>query len=286
MLPHETVLADGPPHRVVRHEAGPHGRNGSADAPIVAKYYANSEGRQTVRTMEALYQALEGSASQSPLCVPRPLGYDAERRVLLQESAPGVRLDTLLSGTTALEALDLAGRALARLHTLEVAIGRRCNMRAHIDDLMRPHPSRLAREVPELASRIRRLLTALLDADASWSGLRREVPIHRDVHPKQLFLHARRVCLIDWDLSGRGDAALDVGNFVAYLRARRRMDESAINALLQGYAASGAADVLPRVPVYEALTYMRLSCKRFRLAEPGWRDECGELISRAENCLR
>ena len=278
---HQTVLADGPLHKVVRYDAGADGRSGA----VIAKYYLDGQGAHAARVMKAVHAAAGRSAAATPLRVPRVLGYDAERGLLLQDAAPGERLDALLAGARALGALELAGRALAGLHGLAMPLGRRRDMRGHIDDLMRPHPGRLVREVPELAPRLRRVLAALLEADANCASRPVDVTIHRDVHPRQLFLDGERVCLIDWDLSARGDAALDVGNFVAYLRARRRVDQSSVDALLRGYAATGSRDVLARVPLYEALTYVRLSCKRFRVGGPGWRDECDGLISRAESCL-
>jgi tRNA A-37 threonylcarbamoyl transferase component Bud32 len=279
--PRQTVLADGPLHKVVRCDAGRDGWSGA----LIAKYYRDGQGAHAARVMKVLYAAAERSVAATPLRVPRMLGYDAQRGLLLQEVAPGHRLDSLLAGAHALEALDLAGRALAGLHRLQASIGRRRDMRGHIDDLIRPHPDRLVRGVPDLAPRLRHVLAGLLDAEAHCAPCRSDVTIHRDVHPRQLFLEEERVCLIDWDLSARGDAALDVGNFVAYLRARRRMDQSAVDALLRGYAAGGSTDVLARVPLYEALTYVRLTCKRFRLGGPGWREDCAGLIARAESCL-
>lgn len=277
-LPLQAVLADGPLHKVVRLA-----RDGGA--AIIAKYYLDDEGARTARITASICQALDRSASRTMLGVPRVLGYDATRRLLLQEPVAGIRFDALLAGPDALHALERAGRALAALHGLDAAVGAPSAMRDHLQDLIRPHPARLARELPSLRPRLRRILRTLLLADASWRGRRSDVPVHRDVHPKQLFLDGDRVCLIDWDLSARGDAALDVGNFVAYLRARLHMDDPAVEALTRGYAAVGDPGALDRVPLYEALTYVRLACKRFRLGACAWREDAAGLITRAERCL-
>jgi tRNA A-37 threonylcarbamoyl transferase component Bud32 len=279
------VLVDGPPHKVIRVAAAPDGHTRYGQTAIIAKYYPDDEGERTARVTASVCEALGRSPGRRALGIPRVLGYDAQRRLLLQEPVPGTRYDAILSGPGALRALALAGRALAALHALDAAAGPPLAMRDHLRDLIHPHPARLARAVPALRPRLGRILRTLLLADAAWRDRRADVPIHRDVHPKQLFLDGRRVCLIDWDLSARGDAALDLGNFVAYLRARLHLDDAATGALTQGYAAAGAPDTLERVPVYEALTYVRLACKRFRLGAPGWRDGCAGLIGRAEQCL-
>lgn len=282
-MPDRTVLAEANGRKVVLYGAGP--EQGDQQPPaIVAKYYPDAQGARTARVMDAVCAALSGDGARV-LTLPRALGYDPERQLLLQEPAQGVRFDTLLSGPDALSSLHLAARALAALHALDVEIGPPVHMQDHLRDLFRPHPGELAKAMPDMAGRVNRILRVLLDADARWRGAGRASLIHRDVHPKQLFREGDHICLIDWDLATHGDAALDLGNFSAYLRARRGMDDEAVGALLRGYAAYGRADVLERVPVYEAFTYLRLACKRFRLGEDGWQDECGRLIARAEQTL-
>jgi aminoglycoside phosphotransferase (APT) family kinase protein len=281
---HLTILSEGSARRVVRYAAASAGEDDGAGPSIIGKFYRDVGGARTMRIMEALRVALERCPS-AVLRVPRALGYDAKRRLLLQEAVRGARFDTLLRGPDARGALYLAGRALSALHGLSAAVGPARRLRHHIDDLIHPHPSRLAEEVPRLARRVDRIVSALVAAEARSWPCGPDMPIHRDVHPKQLFVEEERVFLIDWDSCARGDGALDLGNFVAYLRARRLVENAGIDCLLQGYAAAGRGDVLDRAPLYEALTYLRLACKRFRLGEAGWREECDELITRAELCL-
>jgi aminoglycoside phosphotransferase (APT) family kinase protein len=281
---HLTILSEGAARRVVRYAATSGGEDDGAGPSIIGKFYRDDEGMRTMRIMEALRVALERCPS-AVLRVPRALGYDAKRRLLLQEAVRGARFDTLLAGPNARGALYLAGRALSALHGLSAAVGAARRLRHHIDDLIQPHPSRLAQQVPRLAPRVDRIVRALVGAEARFWPCGPDMPIHRDVHPRQLFVEEERVSLIDWDLCARGDGALDLGNFVAYLRARRLVQDDAIDCLMRGYAESGRADVLERVPLYEALTYLRLACKRFRLGKAGWREECDELITRAELSL-
>lgn len=275
-----TTLADGP-RRVVR--CAPPGGGGGHPA-VVAKFYRDGDGAPSARTLEVIHAALERSASPF-LGVPRVLGYDPRRRVLLQEHVPGVRLDALLAGPDASTALYRAGRALAALHGLAAAVGPARRLRDHLDDLFRPHPTRVGEESPALAARLPAVLDALLAAESRWRPRPRDVPIHRDVHARQLFLDGERVWLVDWDLCARGDGALDLGNFAAWLRARRGAGDEAVGSLLRGYAESGDAGVVARAPLYEALTYVRLCCKRFRRKPAGWRGECADLVARAERCV-
>jgi aminoglycoside phosphotransferase (APT) family kinase protein len=283
-MPHQALLAEGPGRKVVRYADRPEQDGMPADA-IVAKYYADGQGATTAHTMDAVCAALHTCRPPAILSTPRPLGYDPDRRLLLQEPVPGVRFDALLSGPDALDSLRLAGRALADLHALAVPIGPPLRTGDHLRHLFRPHPAELALALPELGGRVTRVLQVLLQTETAVNGDRCESLVHRDVHPKQLFREDDRICLIDWDLAARGDGALDLGNFSAYLRARRGMGDEARDALLRGYAETGCGDVLERVPIYEALTCLRLACKRFRLGEDGWRDGCRELIGRAERTL-
>lgn len=254
---------------------------GAGRGAVVAKSFPDGAGARTARLQDAVHRAL--AAAPAPvLRVPRVLGYDAERRVLLQEEAPGVRLDRLLGGLGAGAALERVGRALADLHRLEVEVGPALGLGDHLRELVRPQPDALAGALPELGPRVARLVEALLER-ASDAGP--AVPVHRDVHARQLLLDGERVWLVDLDLVARGDGALDLGNLVGWLRARAGAGDAEVGALLRGYAAAGDRGVLARVARHEAFTYLRLACKRLRLHEEGWRDACAALVARAERCL-
>lgn len=174
-----------------------------------------------------------------------------------------------------------AGTALAALHSLPVVAGPTVGLAQCLADLVRPHPGVLAAGLADLGPQVGALLVAVLDAEPSAPPAR---PVHRDVHLRQLLDDGRRTSLIDWDLAAQGDPALDVGNLVASLRSKG-VEEPAIEAVLDGYASEDRTGALGRLPVYEAFTYLRLACKRYRMHGRVVRPEVERLLDAAERVL-
>ena len=50
---------------------------------------------------------------------------------------------------------------------------------------------------------------------------------------------------------------------------------------MEGRERAGDA-AFARMPLYEALTYLRLACKRLRLKPEGWRADAGRMLRLAE----
>ena len=211
-----------------------------------------------------------------PLAVPRPLGYLARYRVLVQESVSGSVPSESGPGR-----FEQVGAAMARLHASPVVVGPPTSLAHHLHDLVRPHPAALAHAFPMLAAQVNELLEQLLALPACGTA-----PIHRDLHPRQLLLTDSRVWLLDWDLAAQGDPALDVGNLCAYLRARwpAAAAESAVSAFWAGYLPLDGADVPDRVGWFEAFASLRLACKAFRLQGPAAQPAVTALLAHAQRC--
>lgn len=257
----------------------------TAAEPVIAKCYPDDTGEGTFLMMAALTAALVHEPDPV-LALPAALCYDAGRRCLVQQRVDGTPYSFLVGTREFLPALRRAGEALAELHRLDVAAGKAKRMRDHLRELIQPHPLVLAERLPGNRGRIMTLLRALDAAEARLAGNQAPRPIHRDFHLRQLFLEAKRVWLIDWDLFAKGDPALDVGNFLMYLETRLDTDrEAAAGAFLEGYCARSADDVYPRIGLYKALNYLRRASKHYRLGQPGWALKSAEMLARAEACL-
>ena len=153
----------------------------------------------------------------------------------------------------------------------------------HVADLIHPHPRRFARAVPALAPRVR-ALTRALSAHRPPPGTP-VVPIHRDVHARQLIVGRGRLTLVDWDLAAAGDAALDVANFAMYLRTHLATGaDTAATTFLAAYARHGR-DVSRTLGPSTALACLRLAVKAWRLGRPGWPSRAARLIADAERAL-
>lgn len=250
----------------------------------VAKFYVDERGEQISRVMEALSK--EHQRSVSLLAVPRSLYYDPSERFAVQQLVEGVPFPELITLRDSREYFVAAGKALAALHTRAVPVGEIKRLSDHLIDLIHPHPLLLAEKIPLYRSRIDWILKTLHIWEERLVDDWVYAPVHRDFHLRQLFYGDHRVWLVDWDLFAKGDPALDVGNFIVYLTTH--LPERAafsINAFLEGYLSVQPADLLKRVPLYRAFTFLRLACKRFRLKEEDWEEKVGELLLRTERAL-
>ena len=238
---------------------------------LVGKSAVDGQGRHAAAAAAAL-----GAQDLLPLAVPRPLGYLARHRVLVQESVSGTVPSERDPGR-----FEQVGAALARLHASSVVLGPPTSVADHLRDLVRPHPAALARAFPALSGQIHVLLDGLLAMPACGTA-----PIHRDLHPRQLLLTGSRVWLLDWDLAAQGDPALDVGNLCGYLRARwpAAAADAAVAAFWAGYAPLAGPGVLARVGWFEAFAGLRLACKEYRLRGQAAEPAVTALLARARRC--
>jgi aminoglycoside phosphotransferase (APT) family kinase protein len=251
---------------------------------LIAKCYDDDTGAHTFRVMTALAETLRRHPTAA-LAVPEALSYDSARRCLVQCRAPGTPLLSLV-GTGQTAACRLVGEALADLHGLDLPIGESKNVAQHLEELIHPHPLELAQRLPGHRSRIESLVRAVEAEAARFRDAFVPRPLHRDFHPRQLFVEGRRAWVIDWDLYAKADPALDVGNFLMSLETRYpERHRVAQEAFLAGYRDRGVGDPAPRISLYKGLNYLRRASKHFRLAEPGWAARTEAMLDRAERCL-
>jgi aminoglycoside phosphotransferase (APT) family kinase protein len=252
--------------------------------PLIAKCYDDDTGAHTFRVMVALAETIRRHPTAA-LAVPEALSYDSTRRCLVQRRAPGsVLLSFVDNDQTA--ACRLVGEALAELHGLDLPIGESKSVDEHLEELIHPHPLELAQRLPEHRSRIESLVRVVKAEAARFRDAFVPRSLHRDFHSRQLFIEGQHLWVIDWDLYGKGDPALDVGNFLMSLETRyperHRLGQE---AFLAGYRDRGAGDLTARIPLYKGLNYLRRASKHFRLAEPGWAARTEAMLDRAERCL-
>lgn len=249
----------------------------------VLKRYDRSVGGRTAAAMRALHRTL-AHLDDPALAVPEVRHWDPRRGVLTQAPAPGAPLLPLLESARRPEALRAVARALACLHASSARIGRVTTMADHLADLVRPASGHIGDVLPALQPRIDAVVAALIAWDRTRPPVA-PVPVHRDAHARQMFLTGRQVCLVDWDLAARGDAALDVANFAMYLRTHLSRDaDDAATVFLDAYAAHGT-ELSARLPPFIAMTCVRLLCKAHRLRPAGWRTRVGQLLRHAERAL-
>jgi Ser/Thr protein kinase RdoA (MazF antagonist) len=241
------------------------GRGGS----VIVKLYESKRARTVARRIEAL------SAGPPEPAVPRVLLCDAERRVVVLSYVPGVPLsEAVLAGDR--ETCIRAGWALGGWHTF---------WEGRAPRFLRRHSSEREIEVVEAGARA----LPRAEAETVTRLARRLRPdwgfptvVHRDLYEDQILV-GERIGLIDLDDAAAGPPELDMGNLLAHLQLRALRQGGGVaamaDALLEGYASSGAAlksDLLDRC---RRLSLLRLRCihrepRLLRLAaspEPGRR---------------
>jgi aminoglycoside phosphotransferase (APT) family kinase protein len=178
---------------------------------------------------------LADAGGKLALCLPQLVSYESAEGVLILEAAPDAQDLTTnhargrFSRTLARE----AGRALALVHAIPPAtldglanpLDPTWILRWHHPDLEAVHTlSAASVELIRIVQRSDDLWTELDELLASW---RAESVIHGDVRWDNCLAlrgpgsnRRTRLHLIDWELSGTGDPALDIGAFFGeYLRA-------------------------------------------------------------------
>lgn len=208
----------------------------SADRIVgYARVHAGAEGERTLRTQHAL--ARLAGETRSGLRIAPALAYVKPYRTLVVEPIDGLQLGRL-TGIELLTALQAYGQTLATLHTLPAtdlgttgrdALGRLAH-RVEGIGLVRPDVAGTASDL------IGELRTRWPDATAE-AGL-----VHGDVNETNAIRRSDHIVLIDFERTGNGPAAADLGNFLAllrYFRSRQlitpRDERLRSDAFLRGY---------------------------------------------------
>jgi hypothetical protein len=199
---------------------------------VIAKTYSDTSGASTYGWMQGLWQGGMGGDGVPRLA--EPLAYLPEHLTLLQGVVPGDRTlaDLVADHGNEASSVDSAVRGtaegLAALHRSGVTTGPPRTVGAEVATIERLL-TRLEPSLPEQVSRdARTLLTSL--AGRGGVGPARHVPVHGAFRPAQVLLDGTRPAFLDFDGFGQGEAALDVGRFLAKLTeiaGRERRDHLA-----------------------------------------------------------
>jgi aminoglycoside phosphotransferase (APT) family kinase protein len=266
-----------------------HASTGAAGARrVVVQANGDDSGGRVHRVLEHLAAP---ARFDSALVVPAPLGYDAARRVFVQEWVPGRPLGERLTDPDAPAVVSSLARALRALHAgplpggLPLSGERQLSMRA----------SRVLRDLATVGGSEIAPLAARLDAELARAGARAAegtpVLVHGDLHYHQVLVDGELIRLIDWDECAAGDALEDVANFLAHLHLREieGLLDAARAALLREelvrayFAPRSAPAGLER---FTALQVVLLSMTPFRRLSERWTAETRAILERGRDLLR
>ena len=241
---------------------GHHGKPKSIT--LIGKRYADGgEGERAYLNTLKLYEA--GFGEDSRLRIPKPLGYFADCKILVQENATGELLMKRLSRGDRVGEKRMRRTAhwLAKLHAFDGVID---GLESYEDEAtaIARFTTGLAERCPEMASGLIEIGRALSEKFASHAGGARVV-VHGDFHPENIFVTRHGASVIDFDQIGLSDPARDPGYFIAQMRAtafRARGSLGASNAELKAFLEaylekSAPADTLAvRIALFAALSFL------------------------------
>jgi len=244
------------------------------------------------RRLDGLVRAHGGLAAANPgaaaFKLPRVLHVDAARGALAMQDVPGRTLHALTGSADLPRNYAIAGCALREFHARPVGDEK---PRTRADELLLLQPwVDLARTLfPSLGDGASRLLDELAATGGSAYEDAPPALLHRDFYDKQVLAAPEGLTLLDLDTATPGDAALDVGNFLAHVRLRQlqtpqhaRSLAAAGNAFLEAYGADRGLQA--RVSWWRAAATLRLAA--LYSLRPRWRALPTRLLEDAETCLR
>jgi phosphotransferase family enzyme len=253
---------------------------------VYGKVYGDDRGERVGLMLAALRESMLALPRGDRVAVPAVVTYLPGLRLLLLDAVSGSpllaeSLRAQLSGVSlppaarpALEQrVDGAARAAAMLHDASVPTVRTSTLDDQLLDL-RQQLTDVAPFSPELALR----LDALLDAVEAAAARTEPMPVclnHGDFTFSQLLFDGAAVGLVDFDSVCLAEPALDLGQFLAYLRLdvakhapSGAVGETLAGALSSRFLASYALTRTRRVPerpvrdrvaVYEVVSLIRLT---------------------------
>lgn len=235
---------------------------------VIGKVYSKDDVASGVR---AKLEVLSPQAAEVGLTIPRLLHWSQPDRFVFMDRVPGIGMDRLLfnasSQDEALATIDLAAEALARFHGLQLDAPVTRTFESEYKR-MRRRLRRIGRIAGGLARQARAVLA---DHDASDMTTPEEdvCVIHGDFKPDQLLVHDGRTSLVDLDRAGRGDPAVDVGNFMAALRKQAVINgydnfPALADAFYQGYFARRPSDAIAkRARAFQGVALVRMTLAKF-----------------------
>lgn len=201
---------------------------GSTSFPstMIAKTYSRDKGAVADRSMRALWDS--SLRHSSTVRIAEPLGYDDERRILLQGPVPEQRtlrqaLMTWFTGTDPagwdglIEMVHRAGVGLGEMHAAGVTVGEDVGISDELDEV-RERVARVAAVFSNEGPMLQQAL-AIVDDMASRSGPEPAVGSHRSFRPAQVLLSGPTMSFIDFDGFCQTEPAMDVAMFRSMVRS-------------------------------------------------------------------
>ena len=266
--------------RVLKHAPGKRcviGYEFEDGARAIGKLYRKERARVRAAELVALGDGLPGA-----IRVPRVLACWEDLGLVLQEWAPGAGVPDYEELGDRSDLVLQLGAALADFHAAPVRMGRSATLATHVQRTCRPGIATLAAALPELA-------TALRDIESAMYARERAIPsvpgpCHGDFGPRQVLVDGSTVYLVDLDGFCQGDPGLDVASFRVGLAAHLGAAGATLaDRFLAAYLAQRGLEALPTLAHYEAFCELRRALILWRKRPAGWEIDLRRAIERGRS---
>jgi thiamine kinase-like enzyme len=301
---------------VMRYEIG--GVAPSSNKPqqrvVYGKVATDSQGALIGPVVAALREYVSSNRAIEQFNVPRSLGFRPELQLSLLEAIPGTSkinqlLKARLNGSNqgpgeplALEAaIEACARIAGTLHTSGITLGRRRTLDGELAKLRRDIED-VRRVAPELGARFRAWLERIESYSEESDALSFRFS-HGDYTYTQLVFDGTQSGLVDFDTICQAEPALDLGQFLAYLRvaAHKAHKASASGAtaigdqladrFLDAYSAAMGDRVEDqewlkvRVSIYKIVSLMRMALHSWQQIKPARIENAIAVLEEEITCL-
>jgi len=254
---------------------------------VYGKVATDTQGALIAPVIAALRERVMGNRNGYQFNIPRSLGFRPDLQLSLLEAIPGTpQINQLLKGRlsganqpagelTLDHALDACAQIANALHRSNIGLGRR---RTLDDDLsaLRKDIREVQRVSPELGAQFQSWLDRI-ESYAEESDALLPRFCHGDYTYAQVIFDGRQSGLVDFDTVCQAEPALDLGQFLAYLRAAAHKARKAASSgatpigvqlgehFLDTYIAAAGDQVEDaerlriRASVYEVVSLMRMA---------------------------
>lgn len=211
------------------------------------------------------------AARTSSIHIPSPDEYVDRLKLTLVSEIHGTNLVDIMRGQDdCRDALRRVGAAISELHGLDAAIGERTHRVDNECELIATWVNLVSEIFPDLGVELTASLEKLLAERPTQTPP--NAIVHRDFYDKQIVLGEGPTTLLDMDTASRGDAELDIGNFVAhlFLRGVQKGESERCKGWSRQFLESyPAAFDSSRARWYERSALLRLAC--YYAIRPHWK---------------
>ena len=280
---------------------------------VYGKVAADGSSQRTISVIAALREQLGPRGDARRINVPGVIDFWPDLQLLLLEAIPGrpfIRrlLKARLVGTetpqpmsSLEEAITACGRIAAALHSTNIGLGSRHTLDDELESSQRSIPA-LRRVSPDLGAQLETWLGQIAACARQTRPLKLRFS-HGDFKESNLISDGATSGLVDFDTVCQAEPALDVGQFLAYLRLAilkyQRTDAPLAAAEIErlcarlfdayvdavGCAAAEAERLRARVQVYETLLLLRLAVHSWQKFKVGRLAHAVTLLEERIACL-